>query len=192
MPGNTSHTQSYDSGKKWFEFNGQIRCPACRLKGTRFSLLHFTSPCTTKTNFEPRAHSRESETLPPHPSLLRNIENGCGMKSGGKADNAYPPVIGMISEEGCQRIWLNIKIGEHLLISIMGERVVFRTTHCRFTPESGIFPVSLVIPRIGPFRAHHYVDSCGFELDGIRCDAWERNSLPGFHRVHGLEMTSHV
>ena len=66
----------------------------------------------------------------PHPCLRNNFENGCGMESGGKADDACPPVIGMISEEGCQRNWLNFGIGESLLISFMGEKVVFRTTHC--------------------------------------------------------------
>ena len=130
MPYNKSHRELHNPERKWFEFDGRTRHPACRLRGTRFSLIRFTSPCTGKLDFKSRAKLQNRATMLPHSRLRHNFENGCGVESGGQGDDAYPPAIGVISEEGCQRKWLNFEIGESLLISIMGERVVFRTTHC--------------------------------------------------------------
>ena len=74
-------------------------------------------------------------------------------KSGIYTDVYAPSCVGTASSRcGCpvmkeepQR-WLDLEVGEHRAILTMGEKVAFRTTHCRFAPEFGIFPASLVNP----------------------------------------------
>ena len=54
---------------------------------------------------------------------------------------------------------IGLWIGEHLPVLVVGEKVAFRTTYCRFAPEFGIFLANLANPEIGPFRVHYYVNT---------------------------------
>ena len=57
-------------------------------------------------------------------------KQGVVWNSEGKADHACPPINSVFGDEDGQRNWLNFEIGEYLLVSVVGEKAVFRTTHC--------------------------------------------------------------
>ena len=153
-PGNKNHKNLYNPEKKWFELDGRTHRRACRLRGTRLSLIHFTSSCTGKLNFESRTRPQASATSLPHSNLRCNLEKECGLESGGNADDAYPPLTGVSSGEDSRHDWLDFEVGWHLLVLTMDERVAFTMTHCRGAPKFEFSPVDFANSQSWTFRVH--------------------------------------
>ena len=137
IPGILNHKRLYTVGKTWFEFDGHAHCRACQLKGSRFSLIYFTSSCLGKSMSEPRTQARRGAAPLPHPDLRHNLVTGCGSESRGDAGDTHP-------SDG----WLKLEVGEHPAILTMGERVAFRTTHRRSTQEFDTFPANFINPEV--------------------------------------------
>ena len=90
-PGDKIHESSCSTRNKCREFDGQVHHARCHLRGIGFNLVCVTSTCFKDVDSESRAQVRKFELPLPHLCLQRDLEEKCGVGSGGKIEEVFPP-----------------------------------------------------------------------------------------------------